>query len=346
MLYAGVAWHSSGYEVMFTRDAGSGGAPVPSERFGSTERDALVAHLRSVADRSDEELVSVVDSTNGIIDGLLMAVGLRVHRADPWSLPERPVLGSVRAADLAEAARRDLAQLDRLTIDDGTLTGRVDEQLATMKRSAAAEAPLRAAGRWFTHGARDERVVALTFDDGPQPPYTGQVLDILDHYGVPATFFCVGLNALERSKETGRMLAAGHTVANHTWSHAYLPDLTQEQLREQLARTFEVLPRIDGEPVRYFRPPYGSRSPEVVGWLAEEDVTTVTWDVDAEDWTLPSPEKIAADVLRKTEPGSVILLHDGGGDRSRTVASVPLIIEGLQERGYRFVLLDELKLAI
>ncbi|MFL6130669.1 MAG: polysaccharide deacetylase family protein [Mycobacteriales bacterium] len=340
MLYVGVAWHARGYEVCFRGDEGRANAPATGYR--AAERDALVAHLRRVADQADGDLVVVVESTNGILDGGMMAAGLRVYRADPWTLPDPPSFGSVGADALAEAARRDLSALTRLRIDGGTLTGRISELLSGISASAQAERPLREAGRWFDHGDRDMPVVALTFDDGPHPPYTGQVLDVLDRYGVPATFFCVGLNACELPGEISRITAAGHAVANHTWSHAYLPDLARDGLREQVGRTSQTLERAAGRPVALFRPPYGSRTPEVVGWLGDEKLTTVLWDVEAADWALPGADVIARRVLDQVRPGSVILLHDGGGDRSQTAAALPSIIEGVRARGLRFVLVEEL----
>jgi peptidoglycan/xylan/chitin deacetylase (PgdA/CDA1 family) len=340
MLYVGVAWHYRGYQVCFRDDEGRAAAPAIGYR--AAERDALLAHLRQVADRVDGELVTVVESTNGVLDGGMMAAGLTVYRADPWALPDPPSFGSVDADALAEAARRDLSALTRLRIDGGTLTGRIPAHISSMTASAQAEQPLREAGRWFDHGERDRPVVALTFDDGPHPPYTGQVLDVLERYGVPATFFCVGLNACELPDEISRISAAGHTVANHTWSHAYLPDLGRDRLHEQVGRTTQTLERAAGHPVALFRPPYGSRTPEVVGWLGEEKVTTVLWDVEAADWALPGADVIAHRVLDQVQPGSVILLHDGGGDRSQTAAALPTIIEGVQARGLRFVLVEEL----
>ncbi|MFE0073434.1 polysaccharide deacetylase family protein [Nonomuraea sp. NPDC059023] len=340
MLYAGVSWDSAGYEVVFRPLRGRGARPPA--RFAADERDGIVAYLRRLARAPEQSLVAVVESTNGVLDGSLMAAGLEVYRADPWMLARRPVLASVPARALADTARRDLTQLTRLGISGGTLTGRLDELQAGIARSVAAEQPLKRAGRWFGNGSREHTGIALTFDDGPHPPYTGGVLDVLDRYGVPATFFCVGLHAGAHSEEIARMTEAGHLIGNHTWSHAFLPDLTRSQLEEQIERTNEAIDGAGGTPTRYFRPPYGARSPEVVGWLGDHGVTTVLWDVDAADWTMPEPAKIAADVLERTRPGSVIVLHDGGGDRSNTVAALPALIEGLLERGHRFVPADEL----
>jgi peptidoglycan-N-acetylglucosamine deacetylase len=340
MLYAGVAWHAKGYEVSFCGDGDR--AEVPSATFGAAARDKLIAYLRQVANQSGRSLVTVVESSNGILDGSLMGNGLDVYRADPWVLPGRPAFGSVGAAALAEAAQRDLSALTRLCPDGGTLTGRIEEMMAAITSSEPAEEPLREAGRWFEHGGRDEPVVALTFDDGPNPPYTGRILDVLEDYGVPATFFCVGLNAVGLPAEIARIRSSGHAIANHTWSHAYLPDLSQDQLHEQIGRTSEVLAPRGASPAMLFRPPYGSRTPQIVDWLGRQETTVVLWDVDSGDWTMPGADAIADAVLKEVRPGSIILMHDGGGDRGQTAAALPTIIEGVHERGLRFVRLEEM----
>ncbi|MFI6325558.1 polysaccharide deacetylase family protein [Nonomuraea sp. NPDC050556] len=312
-------------------------------RFGPGRRADLVAHLHSVASSSDQRLVTVIESTNGVLDGAMMVSGLEVYRADPWVLPERPTLGSVPASDLAEAGRRDLLALAKLKIDGGTLTGRIDELDEGIARSAEAEKPLRRGGRWFGHGGRAGTEVALTFDDGPHPPYTNAVLDVLERYSVPATFFCVGLHATACSEEIARMQEAGHTIGNHTWSHPFLPDLSRDQIREQIERTDEALTDAGGTPSGLFRPPYGSRTPEVVGWLGAQGVRTVLWDVEPFDWALPGSDVIARKVLEQAQPGSIILMHDGGGDRTQTVEALPAVIEGLLERGLSIVPISELR---
>ncbi|HCU48558.1 MAG TPA: polysaccharide deacetylase, partial [Micromonosporaceae bacterium] len=200
-----------------------------------------------------------------------------------------------------------------------------------------------ASGRCLSHGGRDRDAVAITFDDGPQPPYTGQVLDILARYGVRATFFCVGLNASACPDLVARIQAEGHILGNHTWSHPFLPELSRVQLVEQIDRTDEAIARSSGgAATKLFRPPYGSRTPDVVSWLADIGSTVVLWDVEPDDWSMPGADTIAQVVLEQTRPGSIILMHDGGGDRSQTVAALPAIIEGVLVRGLRFVTVDEL----
>jgi peptidoglycan/xylan/chitin deacetylase (PgdA/CDA1 family) len=312
---------------------------VPAGRGGELTAALLERHRTG-------ELVCVVESTNGMVDGGLLAAGLRVRRADPWQLPPRPGFGSVAAEVLATAGVERLAALTPLVLEEGSLTGRSADQARTSRESDPALADLTARGRCLAHGPRDEAdpVVALTFDDGPNPPYTGRVLDVLERYGVPATFFCVGLHAGAHTDELVRMVESGHGIGNHTWSHPFLPDLSVREFEVQLERTDEAVEAVTGpRHLRLFRPPYGSRSTEIVGWLAGADRPTVAlWDVDTDDWAMPGAPAIARTVLARARPGSIVLMHDGGGDRSQTAEALPAIVEGLLDRGYRFALVEEM----
>ena len=344
--YAGIAWSPDGFEVAVLDEAGQ---PVrPLARFGPGQRDELTGYLTGLAPVPDQPVLTVLDSTNGVLDGWLRPAGLPVYRADPWLLPGRPLLGSVPAHALAELGRRDLAALSRLTARGGTLSGRGADSVAGMMASRAQAAALAEAGRLARHGRRVRPAgaapeVALTFDDGPNPPFTGQILGILARYQVPATFFCVGLQASAHPADVAQLAAAGHGLGNHTWSHPFLPDLTRAQLAEQLDRTDEAVARAaGGRGPGLFRPPYGSRSPDVLRWLGERDSPIVLWDVDPSDWARPGAALIAGRVLTWTQPGTIILLHDGGGDRSQTVTALPLVIEGLLDRGFRFTLAADL----
>jgi peptidoglycan/xylan/chitin deacetylase (PgdA/CDA1 family) len=334
VLFAGIAWSDQGFDIAVRDAAGApaaGGRHVPAGRLAD-----LTAHLRGLAAR--DELVCVVESTDGMVDGGLMAAGLRVHRADPWHLPPRPVLGSVDADTLARTAAARLPELPRLVLEGGSLTGRDADHERFLRESEDEHAALTAAGRCLTSATTTEPVVALTFDDGPNPPHTGRVLDVLERYGVPATFFCVGLHASAHTEELARMAEAGHGLGNHTWSHPFLPDLTLRELEVQLERTFDAIEEGAGvRPAPLFRPPYGSRTREVVSWLGRSGgPTTVLWDVDTGDWAMPGAAAITDAVLTQVRPGSIVLMHDGGGDRSQTAEALPGVIEGLLERGYRF----------
>lgn len=343
MLYAGVSWNAAGYEVAVVDDDGRlVGTPVG---FAATRTDDLIAYLMNdpIDGRRRETAGRVaVESTNGILDGRMMSAGLNVHRVDPHALGERPVLGAVSALEIACAAR-DRPGPTLLVRNRGTQTGREPLLERWIASSAERTAAMAAAGRCLEHGDRDRLEVALTFDDGPLRPYTTQLLDVLERYQAPATFFCVGMNAAAGAEDLVRMREQGHRVANHTWSHPFLPELTRAQVRAQVELTAERLARVSGSaPPTLVRPPYGARTPEVMDWLGEIGSRIALWDVAPDDWAMPGADVIAARVLEQVSPGSVILLHDGGGDRSQTVAALPAIIEGLLAGGYRIVLVDDL----
>jgi len=140
------------------------------------------------------------------------------------------------------------------------------------------------------------------------------------------------------------MAEAGHRLGNHTWSHPFLHDLSDSQLEVQLNRTEDALEQAAGVAgSRLFRPPYGSGSNETFRWLHRSGAFKVVfWDVDTNDWAMPGAASIADAVVTRTRPGSIVLMHDGGGDRSQTAAALPAAIEGLLERDYRFVRVDEI----
>jgi peptidoglycan/xylan/chitin deacetylase (PgdA/CDA1 family) len=343
MWTAGVAWQDGNFEVAVVDR--SGAETVAPVAFDGARLGALVDHLRDCATRADGGLDCVVESTNGIIDGHLVAAGLRAFRVDPWSLPDRPPHGSVPAPVLARTASTDPAALTRLGPGTGSLIGRETENAANVAGSAAVEQELFRQGRYFVRGGGRRLEVALTFDDGPHPVYTPQVLDILHRYGVTATFFPVGLYAAAHPDLIARIVDAGHGLGNHTWSHPYLPDLSRDEVLRQVEATGEVLARTAGAAPGLVRPPYGARTPDVLRWLVEPGLTAVLWDVDANDWAAPGVETIVANVTGGVTAGSIVLMHDAGGDRSQTVAALPRILETLLERGFSFVPADPANLA-
>jgi peptidoglycan/xylan/chitin deacetylase (PgdA/CDA1 family) len=201
--------------------------------------------------------------------------------------------------------------------------------------AAAVHSPLRS--RVATSG---EKVLALTFDDGPSE-YTEGVLKVLESYGLPGTFFVVGNRAESMPDAVRRIAEAGHAIGIHGWSHRSLPELDDTSLIEEIERTGALLQQITGTPCRHVRPPMGDYDARVVSCLAERDLVTWLWTTDAKDWaSSASDQQVARDTLNALTPGGVILLHDGGGDRSHTVRALPAIIEGALARNFRFVSLE------
>ncbi|WP_035800555.1 polysaccharide deacetylase family protein [Kitasatospora mediocidica] len=336
MWTAGIAWDGSGYEVACIA---TDGTTAPTARFRADDVPGLVRHLGAVC---GAQVLGVVDSTNGLLDGPLRGAGLRVLRADPWDLPARPVAGSVPALTLA---RRGQAQDPRLVETDtasGTLKGRDADLARAQQLSAPVADALAREGLFLERGPAGLRQVALTFDDGPSAPYTDRVLDVLREYAVPATFFCVGLHAQAAPAVLTRIADEGHCIGNHTWSHPFLPDLTRDEVLFQVDATTRAIAAVTGEAPTLVRPPYGSQTPDALECLAERGLTTVLWDRDTTDWAQPSADTITANALDGIVNGSVVLMHDGGGDRSQTVAALPVIIEALLAADYRLVTVDRM----
>lgn len=199
---------------------------------------------------------------------------------------------------------------------------------------------------FFLHGPLDENKIALTFDDGPDPRYTEDVLDVLKEYDVPATFYVMGSRAVAYPEITKRIQNEGHIIGNHTYFH---PNLVEEgdipTLEREVRRTEDALNEIINYRTTMFRPPYGFLYNELVEKLAEMEYSVIGWSVDSLDWQEDPPGIIAANVLGNVHPGAIILMHDGAdwdGDRTNTIESLRQIIPTLQEQGYEFVTVPEL----
>jgi len=188
------------------------------------------------------------------------------------------------------------------------------------------------------------RVVALTFDDGPDPRWTPQVLDVLRHFHAHATFFDVGRHTLAYGDLVRAELAGGHETADHTVDHPNLSRLTPDAVQLEVDGGMSALLAVGAPSPTWFRPPKGLTD-EVVRQASERrGLRTAFWDLCVEHYVNHDQLEPAVDrMLRRVAPGDVILAHDGGiPDRTRTMAALPLLLRGLQQRGYRVVSLSEL----
>jgi len=213
-------------------------------------------------------------------------------------------------------------------------------------------------GKTVVSGPKNQRVVALTYDDGPNPPYTNRILDVLRGERVHATFFVVGQAVQAYPAIVRREAEDGNAVGNHTWSHGHLVLYDPSRLRETLERTDRAIYVATGRHSRIMRPPYGGRDWFVLGQVRKLGYTPVMWSVPLpNDWEYPPAKVIAARVLRYVGDGAIIDLHDGNRgivcgrrpkvsphvcDRSGDVEATRLIVETLKARGYRFVTIPEL----
>lgn len=212
-------------------------------------------------------------------------------------------------------------------------------------------------GHTVVYGPRNERVVALTFDDGPNPPYTNAILDVLAQEHVHATFFLVGRAVQAYPQVVRREAQMGNALGNHTWDHRHLIVMRRSAIRTTLTRTSDAIFRAAGVRTTLMRPPFGARDWIVMQTAQRLGYTVVMWSVPlARDWEYPPAAVIAQRVLPHVVDGSIIVLHDGNRgqlcasthtpphvcDRSADIGATRLIIEGLKRRGFRFVTIPEL----
>ena len=180
------------------------------------------------------------------------------------------------------------------------------------------------------------KTIALTIDDGPSPIYTPQILQILEKYKVTASFSMVGENVTYYPGVARDVADAGHLIVNHTWDHANLATLTESQTRAEIANASDAIHNAVGRAPTIFRAPYGAWSRTTLEYCASEHLMPLDWSVDPRDWARPGVSKIVSNIMKNTETGSIILEHDGGGDRSETVAALKIAIPRLLDAGYHF----------
>ena len=197
-------------------------------------------------------------------------------------------------------------------------------------------------------GPRNQPLVALTFDDGPDTVYTPQILDILERTGTPASFYVVGERAEELPEVTRRMQRVGGEVGNHAYQdvHADLRQLPPQEVLRSLSRTHDTITRLTGVAPVTFRPPFGFYNTQVLATANRFGYTTVLWDVDSLDWQSLSGPQVVRNVLPNIRNGSIILMHSGttlqGEDLTGTVQALPTIINDLRTRGFTLVTVAEM----
>jgi peptidoglycan/xylan/chitin deacetylase (PgdA/CDA1 family) len=184
--------------------------------------------------------------------------------------------------------------------------------------------------------------VSITFDDSPDENNTDQILDVLKHYGVKAAFFMIGQPMQENNATVvKRAVQEGHLVLNHSFTHPHLTDRTPEEIVRELNATSERIFELTGNYPHLMRPPYGAVSTAVVDAINAQGFTSVLWSLDSLDWAIRDKDEIIRNVLGNVRPGDIILMH-GSRSNHATVEALPEIIEGLRNKGYTFVSLDEM----
>jgi peptidoglycan/xylan/chitin deacetylase (PgdA/CDA1 family) len=201
----------------------------------------------------------------------------------------------------------------------------------------------------FYRAQRMDKVVALTFDDGPSPEWTPQVLDELKKAQVKATFFMLG-NHVERYPEIARrVLAEGHEIGNHTYDHHVLIYYKMEELEKEIKEAEKAIKSVTGQNTRYFRPPKAWLSSREKKKIEEMGYKIVLWSLNSKDWVTYHDKQITSYILKRIQPGDIILFHDSGGvftaeggNRTQTIKTIPRLVKKLEEKCYRFVTISEL----
>ena len=202
-------------------------------------------------------------------------------------------------------------------------------------------------GRTFTGLARGTKQLALTYDDGPNDPHTLRLLEVLSRHSVHATFFLIGRYVRQRPDILRDIVAAGHVVGNHTFTHPLLIFRSAAEVRKELTDCRSAIQDAVGEYSNLFRPPFGGRRPEVLRTARELDLEPIMWNVTGYDWNAPPAEEIERKVSKQIRGGDVILLHDGGhkqmgADRSQTILATDHLIIRYKAEGYEFVTIPQM----
>jgi len=202
-------------------------------------------------------------------------------------------------------------------------------------------------GRTFTGLDTASRLLALTYDDGPNDPWTFRLMEVLNRHQVKATFFLVGKFVEQRPDIARALVSAGHVIGNHTWDHPNLIFCSSAEVRRQLQRTQQAIRDATGIDVTLFRPPFGGRRPASMRVARSLGLQAVMWNVTCRDWTPRSTDEIVALAESQIKGGNVILLHDGefhriGVDRSRSVEASDRLLTRYKSNGYQFVTIPEM----
>ena len=188
----------------------------------------------------------------------------------------------------------------------------------------------------------NEKVIALTFDDGPHPYRTREILDILDDYGIKATFFVVGQNAELYPELVEEEYSRGHEIGNHSYDHTDMKLQSYEQICDEIDRTERAVYEIIENRTKILRPPGGLIGNQLMKAAADEDYKVVCWSVDTRDWAHTKVDEIVSNIMSNVENGDIILFHDYISGESPTPEALRIVIPRLIEEGYGFVTVSEL----
>ncbi|MBP1930107.1 polysaccharide deacetylase family protein [Ammoniphilus resinae] len=190
----------------------------------------------------------------------------------------------------------------------------------------------------------NQKVICLTFDDGPDPKYTPEILKLLGKYQAKGTFFVTGNKVEQHPEIVLQQVLEGHEIANHSYSHRYISKMSSKELEEEILKTENIIKQVTGQVPKLYRPPGGFYNETVVNAAKGNGYTVVLWSWrhDTKDWANPGVDKIIKKVVKNAQNGDIVLFHDHGGNRKQTINALKEILPQLQKRGYRFITVSDL----
>lgn len=274
-------------------------------------------------------LIALVAITGSLSLGLMMLVKPNTSEAQS----RQSINENYMAAKVGTQQRLEGLKTTMLTIwqQEASAKGLASDLPTRFQGMTIAEAKL----------GQGQKVIALTFDDGPWPQTTAQVLDILKKNDIKGTFFVVGQNVKNFPDLMKQIVAEGHAVGNHTWHHWY-HSMSPQTAAYEIDHTTDLIYKTTGVKTSLFRPPGGIMHNGVAAYARNSKYGVIMWSSDSIDYSRPSVPRLINNVFREAKPGGIVLMHDGGGNRSQTVQALPTIIEKFRKQGYSFVTIPEL----
>ena len=194
----------------------------------------------------------------------------------------------------------------------------------------------------YSSGEKEDKKIAITFDDGPHPRITPEILKILDKYGVKATFFVIGINAKNYPEALSMVINSGHEIGNHTYSHQVLKNKSKEEIIKEIIETEKEISKSNEFSTTLIRPPCGFYDESLTSLAQENDYKIVLWSIDTHDWAHASVENIVSVITKNVKGGDIILFHDYISGENNTPEALKIIIPRLTKMGYEFVTVSEL----
>ncbi len=219
--------------------------------------------------------------------------------------------------------------------------------LATVASYHAISPTSQVYGHAFIGLPRGSHLLALTYDDGPNDPYTWRMMEVLERHGIKGTFFLIGRFVRQKPDIARALVEAGHAIGSHSWDHPNLIFISKAAVHRQLEQTQKAVFDATGVEPKLFRPPFGRRRPGSLGAVRAYGLEPIMWSVTCYDWKAKSAASIVGHARRQIRGGDVILLHDGGyrcmgTDRSRSVAASDQILTIYRQQGYEFVTIPQM----